>query len=174
MSQEYLLDSKNSRLTVHPIKELEIWKFYKIMMAAFWTPEEIDFSNDYDDFQKLSKKSSSYLIDVRTKPEWSFVGIPDLHSLQKNTICVCWRVYPSMEININFQSEILEFGINNQDIIFLICRSGNRSAEAADFLTSKGFINCFNVIDGFEGDIGSHHQRSTINGWKYNKLPWKQ
>ena len=125
-------------------------------------------------FQKLSKKSSSYLIDVRTKPEWSFVGIPDLHSLQKNTICVCWRVYPSMEININFQSEILEFGINNQDIIFLICRSGNRSAEAADFLTSKGFINCFNVIDGFEGDIGSHHQRSTINGWKYNKLPWKQ
>ena len=79
-----------------------------------------------------------------------------------------------MEININFESEILEFGINKQDIIFLICRSGRRSSEAADFLTSKGFTNCFNVIDGFEGDIGSNHQRSTINGWKYSKLPWKQ
>ena len=35
MSQEYLLDEKNSRLTVHPIKEPEIWNFYKTMMAAF-------------------------------------------------------------------------------------------------------------------------------------------
>ena len=125
-------------------------------------------------FEKLSKVPDSHLVDVRTKPEWLFVGLPDLQSLQKKTVCVSWHVYPSMEININFESEILEFGINNQDIIFLICRSGNRSSEAADFLTSKGFINCFNVIDGFEGNIDSNHQRSTINGWKYNKLPWKQ
>ena len=134
----------------------------------------IKIINSHTCFQTLSNKSSSYLIDVRTKPEWSFVGIPDLHSLQKKTICVCWRVYPSMEININFESEILESGINKQDTVFLICRSGQRSSDAADFLASRGFTNCCNVIDGFEGEIGPDHQRSTVNGWKYCKLPWKQ
>ena len=34
-------------------------------------------------FEKLSKESGSYLVDVRTKPEWLFVGVPDLQSLQK-------------------------------------------------------------------------------------------
>ena len=125
-------------------------------------------------FERLSKESSSYLVDVRTKPEWLFVGLPDLQSLNKQTICVSWNVYPNMEINVNFESEILESGINKQDIIFLICRSGNRSSDAAEFLTSRGFTNCVNLTDGFEGEIGPNHQRSTINGWKYNKLPWKQ
>ena len=125
-------------------------------------------------FERLSEESSSYLVDVRTKPEWLFVGLPDLQSLNKQTICVSWNVYPNMEINVNFESEILESGINKQDAIFLICRSGNRSSDAAEFLTSRGFTNCFNVKDGFEGEIGPNHQRSTINGWKYSKLPWKQ
>ena len=125
-------------------------------------------------FEKLSKEAGSYLVDVRTKPEWLFVGVPDLQSLQKKTICVSWHVYPNMEINVNFESEILESGINKQNAIFLICRSGNRSSDAAEFLASRGFANCFNVKDGFEGEIGPNHQRSTINGWKYCKLPWKQ
>ena len=125
-------------------------------------------------FERLSEESSSYLVDVRTKPEWLFVGLPDLQSLNKQTICVSWHMYPEMEINENFKSEILESGINKQDTIFLICRSGNRSCDAAEFLASRGFTNCFNVIDGFEGQNDLNYQRSAINGWKYYKLPWKQ
>ena len=125
-------------------------------------------------FERLSEESSSYLVDVRTKPEWLFVGLPDLQSLNKQTICVSWHMYPEMEINENFKSEILESGINKQDTIFLICRSGNRSCDAAEFLASRGFTNCFNVIDAYEGENDPNHQRSTINGWKYYKLPWKQ
>ena len=125
-------------------------------------------------FERLSEESSSYLVDVRTKPEWLFVGLPDLQSLNKQTICVSWHMYPEMEINENFKSEILESGINKQDTIFLICRSGNRSYDAAEFLASRGFTNCFNVTDGFEGGNNPNHQRSTIDGWKYYKLPWKQ
>ena len=125
-------------------------------------------------FERLSEESSSYLVDVRTKPEWLFVGLPDLQSLNKQTICVSWHLYPEMEINENFKSEILESGINKQDTIFLICRSGNRSCDAAEFLASRGFTNCFNVIDGFEGESDLNHRRSTVNGWKYCKLPWKQ
>ena len=125
-------------------------------------------------FERLSKVSVSHLVDVRTKSEWLFVGLPDLQSLQKKIVCVSWHVYPDMEINVNFESEILDSGINKQDTVFLICRSGQRSSDAADFLASRGFTNCCNVIDGFEGGIGTDHQRSTVNGWKYCKLPWKQ
>ena len=61
MFSEYLLDKTNSRLTVHPIKENDIWSFYKKMMATYWTPEEIDFSKDYEDFKKLSKDSQHFI-----------------------------------------------------------------------------------------------------------------
>ena len=85
----------------------------------------------------------SHLVDVRTKPEWLLVGLPDLQSLQKKTICVSWHMYPEMKINENFKSEILESGINKQDTIFLICRSGQRSQEAATYLNKLGYRNCY-------------------------------
>ena len=125
-------------------------------------------------FNKLSEISNSYLIDIRTKPEWEFIGVPDLSSLNKKTIFISWHMYPEMKINSLFENQITELNIKKNDNLFLICRSGNRSSDAAGFLTSRGFTNCFNVKDGFEGEIGPNHQRSTINGWKYCKLPWKQ
>ena len=125
-------------------------------------------------FNKLSEISNSYLIDIRTKPEWEFIGVPDLSSLNKKTIFISWHMYPEMKINSLFENQITESNIKKNDNLFLICRSGSRSSDAAEFLTSHGFTNCFNVKDGFEGEIGPNHQRSTINGWKYCKLPWKQ
>ena len=136
--------------------------------------KNIQSINSKQCFERLSEESGSHLVDVRTKPEWLFVGMPDLQSLHKKTICISWHIYPEMKININFESEILESGINRQDTIFLICRSGHRSHDAAEFLASRGFTDCFNVIDGFEGENDPNLQRSTINGWKYYKLPWKQ
>ena len=50
---EPLLSEENNRLTVYPIKEKKIWLSYKQQMASFWTAEEIDFSKDWDDFQKF-------------------------------------------------------------------------------------------------------------------------
>ena len=58
---DYMLDPSHSRLTVFPIKELDIWEMYKKMQAAFWTAEEIDFSKDYDDFKKLSSNSQHFI-----------------------------------------------------------------------------------------------------------------
>ena len=56
-------------------------------------------------FEKLSKVPDSHLVDVRTKPEWLFVGLPNLQSLQKKTVCVSWHVYPNMEINVKRMTE---------------------------------------------------------------------
>lgn len=61
MSQEYLLNPENKRYTVHPIKEAEMFQMYKTAMAAYWTPEEIDFSGDYEDFSKLNDDSKHFI-----------------------------------------------------------------------------------------------------------------
>jgi len=60
-SSEILLNSENNRLTVYPIKYNKIWEAYKMQMAAFWTAEEIDFSNDYSDFQKLNSNEQYFI-----------------------------------------------------------------------------------------------------------------
>ena len=58
---EPLLDPKNNRLTVYPIKYMDIWNWYKKMQAANWTAEEIDFSNDYDDYQKMNTNEQHFI-----------------------------------------------------------------------------------------------------------------
>ena len=125
-------------------------------------------------FVKLLEISNSYLFDVRTKPEWEFIGVPDLSLLNKKTIFISWLIYPEMKINSLFQNQLNKSNIKQNDKLFLICRSGNRSLQAARFLFSFGYLHCFNISDGFEGDKNNLNQRSTINGWKYNNLPWKQ
>ena len=125
-------------------------------------------------FEKLSIEVNSQLIDVRTKPEWIYVGVPDLSSINKNVIFVSWQVYPEMGTNKFFENQILESNIQKNNNLYFICRSGNRSNNAAEFLTSRGFSNCFNVIDGFEGKLNHDQQRALIDGWQFNNLPWKQ
>ena len=125
-------------------------------------------------FEKLSIEVHSQLIDVRTKPEWIYVGVPDLSSINKKVIFVSWQVYPEMGTNKFFENQILESNIKKDNNLYFICRSGNRSNNAAEFLTSRGFSNCFNVIDGFEGKLNNERQRALIDGWQFNNLPWKQ
>ena len=125
-------------------------------------------------FAKLSKEANSQLIDVRTEPEWSYVGVPDLSSIRKKVIFISWQTYPAMEKNIFFENILLESNIKKDTNLCFICRSGQRSYSAAEFSISRGFSNCFNVTDGFEGVKNHDRRRSLINGWKFNNLPWKQ
>ena len=125
-------------------------------------------------FKILSINPNSHLIDVRTEPEWSYVGIPDLSSIKKQALCISWKIYPEMRVNNNFEKQIIKFNIQKNNNLYFICRSGNRSYDAAKFLISKGFTNCFNVSDGFEGKLNQHHKRTSIDGWKFHNLPWKQ
>ena len=61
MNNEPLLDEENNRLTVYPIKYEKIWTAYKTQMAAFWTAEEIDFSKDFNDYQKLTDNEQHFI-----------------------------------------------------------------------------------------------------------------
>ena len=68
-------------------------------------------------FEKLSIEVNSQLIDVRTKPEWIYVGVPDLSSINKKVIFVSWQVYPEMGTNKFFENQILESNIKKHYMI---------------------------------------------------------
>ena len=38
------------RLTVYPVRHHDIWNCYQVQLALFWTPKEIDFSRDREQF----------------------------------------------------------------------------------------------------------------------------
>ena len=126
----------------------------------------------------LESQEKSQLIDVRTIPEWNFVGLPDVSSLGKEVILVEWQQFPTMQVNQNFQdlvSEALESrGVEKDTPVFLICRSGVRSRFAAEAVTALGFSATYNVRGGFEGDADDLAQRGKLSGWKFDELPWRQ
>ena len=66
--------------------------------------EESPPSSVYSD---LSIDDSSYLIDVRTKPEWNFVGYPFIKNMKNDIIFCEWAFYPLMQKNPHFEDEIL-------------------------------------------------------------------
>jgi len=120
--------------------------------------------------QRLKANPAAVLIDVRTQPEWTFVGVP----LVDRLVRLSWQVYPTMDVNARFADEVAAMGLPKDAEIFCICRSGARSASAATALTQAGFTNCWNVAQGFEGDKDASGHRALTNGWKASGLPWVQ
>lgn len=122
----------------------------------------------------LSKEKDAVLIDVRTEPEWFFVGTPDLSSIGKRTLKLSWAVFPSMSQNPDFVKAISESFPDKETKILFLCKTGGRSAAAAEQMASVGYKNCFNVADGFEGQVSENKHRGEVDGWKASKLPWIQ
>jgi len=58
--------------------------------------------------------------------------------------------------------------------VLLICRSGNRSLDAAELLIKEGFPQISVVSGGFEGPLNDQHHRNTVAGWRFEELPWEQ
>ncbi len=125
-------------------------------------------------WQALVADSGAVLIDVRTRAEWSYVGVPDLSSLGRAAAFIEWQSFPDGGLNAGFADQVGEIGILPEQAILLICRSGVRSAHAAAALTALGFGTCFNVAEGFEGDIDQSGHRGNLGGWKHANLPWRQ
>ncbi|MGI4775857.1 MAG: rhodanese-like domain-containing protein [Janthinobacterium lividum] len=112
----------------------------------------------------LQLTNNAKLIDVRSEGEWKNYGIPEYDSFR--LLLLPWRIFPSMEINSDFQKSINSQIKDKKAALFFICKSGFRSLEAAEFVKSLGYLDCYNVIDGTEGNVSG-------KGWKYNNLPWQ-
>jgi len=53
----------------------------------------------------------------------------------------------------------------------------NRGHERVTFataLTAAGYSHCYNVSEGFEGNLDTEHHRGRAGGWKAAGLPWVQ
>lgn len=134
-------------------------------------------------YEKLTDCNRSFLVDVRTRAEWSFVGTPGCQSMKNDVIFCEWASFPNMVRKPEFLGNLLShLNLEESDNIFFICRSGARSFQAAielsNFLgeSGKAFsgISCFNVKYGFEGGLSDDAKRGGVNGWKFSNLPWQQ
>ncbi len=118
-------------------------------------------------------REGGILVDVRTVPEWQFVGIPDLSGCKGKMIQLSWKIYPDMTENSSFKQQLAEAGAQKDSALFFICRGGGRSSAAAQSMASSGYLYCFNVLSGFEGEANSQGHRGRISGWQGSGLPWK-
>lgn len=125
-------------------------------------------------WQAIKTDKDAVLIDVRTKPEWMFVGVPDLSQAGKQPLLVEWQSFPSMAQNPNFADQMRQAGVDPSKRLFFLCRTGGRSRAAAIAMTQLGFAACFNIVGGFEGDLDGDRHRGETTGWKAAGLPWMQ
>ena len=107
------------------------------------------------------------MVDVRTRAEWDWVGrVPGALEIE-------WQTYPGGVPNPHFLAE-LRRAVTTESLLLFLCRSGARSSAAAKAATEAGFPDCFNVLEGFEGDKNELGRRNTVNGWRHAGLPWQQ
>ena len=59
---EPILQENKNRFVIFPIKHQDIWEFYKSMEASFWTAEEIDLSQDSNDWNNKLNDDERYFI----------------------------------------------------------------------------------------------------------------
>ncbi|HHC72842.1 MAG TPA: rhodanese-like domain-containing protein [Thiotrichales bacterium] len=129
-------------------------------------------------YQMLEENPRAVLVDIRSSMEFLFVGHP------VGAVHIPWIDEPDWDVNPDFVTDIRklllggaicdrEEGLECAPVI-LICRSGKRSLKAGQALLEAGMKDIYHVESGFEGDLNEHHQRSTINGWRFEGLPWEQ
>lgn len=75
---EEILDEANRRYTLFPIKYHTLWAEYKKQEQSIWTAEEIDFSQDYKDFETLDN-DTKYVIKMILAFFASMDGIVNLN-----------------------------------------------------------------------------------------------
>lgn len=127
---------------------------------------------------RLTADKGAVLVDVRTRAEWTFVGLPDLSTLNKRVMTVEWQTFPDNRIDPEFVEKLNKLldgaGVAKDAEVFFVCRSGARSRSAAAAMADAGYTRCRNVAEGFEGPLDADQRRGQVAGWKAAGLPWRQ
>jgi len=120
------------------------------------------------------------ILDVRTPEEYLYVGHP----------AMAWKIpvaaqsyewdatkgqFP-MKLLPDFVSRVSEVA-KPKETLLVMCRSGGRSAIAANLLARAGYTNVYNITDGMEGDAVKNPDslfvgQRLVNGWKNSGSPW--
>jgi len=134
---------------------------------------------------KQSMGGKALLVDVRTAAEVEYVGTPDLVDANISYMVDDYSAWDDkksrfvMSPNSGFLTKVgdamAKSGLDKNSEVIVICRSGDRSARAADLLSNAGYTKVYSVVDGFEGDMakeGENKGKRVVNGWKNAGLPW--
>ncbi|PIF73145.1 thiosulfate sulfurtransferase [Variovorax sp. 54] len=120
---------------------------------------------------QLVQNGQAVLVDVRSGEERKFVGhVPE-------SLHVAWATGTALTRNPRFVRELeakLAKDGGKEAVVLLLCRSGKRSALAAEAAAKAGFLHVFNVLEGFEGEIDAGQHRGGSDGWRFHGLPWVQ
>ena len=100
--------------------------------------------------------------------EYSFVG----HPVEAEHIP--WQEAPDMHLNPAFTEQVRATISDLNTPVLLLCRSGQRSMEAAKQLEQAGYRHLINVDEGFEGGLDENKHRGNRGGWRFHSLPWEQ
>jgi rhodanese-related sulfurtransferase len=117
----------------------------------------------------LRADSGVKLIDVRTNAERDWVGRVAIAEAQHGA--VQWSTYPGGVPNPQFVEQLEAVAKKDQVLLFL-CRSGVRSRHAAKLATEHGYSQCYDILEGFEGDKDAEGHRKQVGGWCKAGLPW--
>ncbi len=161
--------------SVFAVDEKEVPEYKQTRAKLYITSREA-----FDEIQ--AEENKILFLDVRTRAEVEVVGMPTVADANVPYMFMSepmtwnddWGSF-KMTRNLNFldavKQRLEEKGLTQNDKVFLMCRSGGRSASAADLLSETGFTNVYSVVDGYEGDKAKSGKR-TLNGWKNSDLPW--
>ena len=61
---EKILVENPNRFVIFPIEHNDIWEYYKMHQAAFWTAEEVDLTNDIRDWEILTDNEKFFIKNV--------------------------------------------------------------------------------------------------------------
>lgn len=117
---------------------------------------------------QLFSSGEALLVDVRSGEERKFVG----HVPQ--SLHVAWATGTALTRNPRFVRELEAKVGGKEAVVLLLCRSGKRSALAAEAAAKAGFTQVYNVLEGFEGEIDARQHRGVADGWRFRGLPWEQ
>lgn len=132
--------------------------------------------------QVKAEREKVLFVDVRTVGEVMFVGhaeetdafvpfVEVVHPLTWDDKAGRFALKPNTSFVSNVDAALAKKRLSKADKVFVMCRSGDRSAKAVNLLAAHGYSNAWSVYDGFEGDMSKEGRRS-INGWKNSDLPW--
>jgi rhodanese-related sulfurtransferase len=108
------------------------------------------------------------LVDVRSHAERELTGT------LSDAVHVEWQSWPGWVLNPHFLTQLAR-ATDAESLLFFICRSGERSHRAAAACTEAGRGNCYNVLEGIEGELNKlTGHRNELSGWKHRGLPWSQ
>ena len=149
------------------------------------TPQALYVNAVQAHHMKLQDPDNVFLVDVRTQGEIEFLGMADIADVnipymfndlsEWDTKKYRYLKQPNSNFSVTLREKLEEAGLDKNNTILLMCRSGTRSSKAANLLHQLGYTKAYTVVDGFEGDkvkAGPHKGQRLVNGWKNANLPW--